>query len=119
MQPTNLEKPTELEMWWPHPSAFDDLDVTDAEDGWQLSAPDGTECAAWLAHWDQDEEHRAVFHHAFLQILLEKSNSILEQYGESQIQHNGQEDHRVTPEDDLAGSQSEHEPGGNTESPQA
>lgn len=106
-------------MWWPDPSAFDSLDVTDTEDGWQLSAPDGTECAAWLAHWNQDKEHRAVFHDAFLQILLEKSNSILEQYGENKIEFDGQDDHRVETQNDLSRLQPEHQPGGNTESAQA
>ena len=46
---------TPLEMWWPSPEAFDDLTVTDAEDGWTFSAPDDTELAGWLAYWNQDE----------------------------------------------------------------
>jgi hypothetical protein len=61
---------TTLEMWWPHPDAFHDLDVTDIEDGWQLSAPDDSELGAWLDYWSQDEDHHAVFQEEFIAALL-------------------------------------------------
>jgi hypothetical protein len=67
--------PTEI--WWPHPSALDDLSVefTDEEDGSaqiHLSAPDGTECADWLHYFNETEERQAVFERAFIQSLLDQ-----------------------------------------------
>jgi len=55
--------PTEI--WWPHPSALDDLTVEETEEGFTLSAPDDTECAAWLSYFNQSEERREVFERAF------------------------------------------------------
>ncbi len=48
------------EMWWPSPEAFEDLTVEDAEHGFDLSAPDDTECGEWLAFWNQDEAHHKI-----------------------------------------------------------
>ena len=68
--------PTEI--WWPHPSALDDLSVEfgdDEEDGSSLihlSAPDGTECADWLGYFNETEERRAAFERAFIQCLLDQ-----------------------------------------------
>ena len=67
--------PTEI--WWPHPSALDDLTVsfTDNEDGsstCHLDAPDGTECADWLSYFNETEERRAAFERAFMQSLLDQ-----------------------------------------------
>ena len=69
MQPTNLEKPTEIEMWWPAPEALADLIVEDAEEGFTLSAPDGSDCAIWLNYWNCSEEHHKVFNEAFVEML--------------------------------------------------
>jgi len=70
----NYANPTEI--WWPHPSAFDDLtvDFVDEEDGGStisLFAPDGTECADWLSYFKETEERQAAFQRAFMQTLLD------------------------------------------------
>lgn len=111
MQPTNSEKPTELTMWWPNPSALDDLTVTDAEHGWDLSAPDDTECAAWLAYWNQDEEHHKFFEQEFISILIEHANLTLNQHGENEnLPVRGQTDPEQA-EDECSGTEPEHESG--------
>jgi len=104
MQSTTSEKPTELVMWWPDPSALDDLTVEDAEHGWDLSAPDGTECADWLGYWSQDEEHHKFFEQEFVKILIEHAERTLEQHGENQVQSDRQDDHREQAEENSAGS---------------
>jgi len=53
------------EFWWPLPGAIDDLTVEETEGGFTLSAPDDTECAAWLQHWNATEERREVFQAEF------------------------------------------------------
>ena len=58
-------------MWWPHPDAFDDLIVTDTEEGFELSAPDGSECGLWLGYFNRTEELHKEFETAFVQILRE------------------------------------------------
>ena len=64
-------------IWWPHPSAIDDLSVSfsDNEDGSStihLDAPDGTECADWLSYFNETEERKAAFEQAFIQSLLDQ-----------------------------------------------
>lgn len=54
-----LYNPTAI--WWPHPSAFDDLTVTETEDGFEFSAPDGTECADWLSYFSETPERKAAW----------------------------------------------------------
>jgi hypothetical protein len=73
-------------MWWPSPEAFEDLTVTDIDTGWQLSAPDDTELAEWLNYWSQDEEHHAFFEKAFLEVLTNHANFILDQNGKAEVQ---------------------------------
>ena len=58
-------------MWWPHPDAFDELTVTDTEEGFELSAPDGSECGLWLGYFNRTEELQKEFETAFVQILRE------------------------------------------------
>lgn len=77
--PQNQSCPTynPSEIWWPHPSAFDDLsvEVLDEEDGGaqiNLSAPDGSECGDWLSYFQETEERRAAFERAFLQALRDQ-----------------------------------------------
>lgn len=82
---------TEDSFWWPSPTAFDVLEVTDIEEGFQLSAPDGTELAEWLNHWNQDEEHHKLFEKVFVKALTEHANLILdtlEQHGKTEITDN-------------------------------
>jgi hypothetical protein len=88
MQSTTSPKLSEDSFWWPHPDAFNDLTVSDIDDGWQLSAPDDTELAAWINYWNQDEEHHALFQTVFVRALTEHANLILntdEQHGETEI----------------------------------
>ena len=98
----NLEKPTDIEMWWPSPEAFEDLTVEDAEYGFDLSAPDGTECAEWLAYWAQDEAHHKVFEDEFIKVLSDYANKILNTNGESKNQPDGQDGNRVEAEEECA-----------------
>ena len=117
MQSTNLEKP--IEFWWPHPDAFNDLEVSDIEEGWQLSAPDDTECAEWLAFWDQDEEHHKVFEDEFIHVLTDHANKTLEEYGENEsVPERGQAD-REQAEVHCSGSQPEYQLGSDVEPAQA
>ena len=74
---------TPFEMWWPSPEAFEDLTVEDAENGFTLSAPNGTECAEWLGFWSQDEGHHRVFEEEFTKVLTNYANRILEKHGET------------------------------------
>ena len=64
------------------------IEISDIEDGWELSAPDGTELADWIAHWNQDEDHHALFQDIFVRALTDHANLILntrEQNGETEI----------------------------------
>jgi hypothetical protein len=98
----NLEKPTDLEMWWPSPSAFSDLTVEDTEEGFSLEAPDGSECASWIAYWDQDEEHRKFFEKEFTKVLIDYVQTLENQHGESKVQFDGQNDHRVEAQEECS-----------------
>jgi hypothetical protein len=91
MLPTNSVKP--IEFFWPSPDSFKDLTVEDTEEGFTLSAPDGTECAEWIAYWNQDEAHHAVFEKEFIEVLRDYSNKTLEKNGEDEIlPHGGHND---------------------------
>ena len=110
---------TTLEMWWPSPEAFEDLTVEDAEHGFDLSAPDDTECGEWLAYWNQDEAHHKVFEEEFITVLRNYANRVLENHGENEILvDRGQED-RVQAQENLNRQEPEYEPGSNTLPPQA
>lgn len=64
-----LYNPTAI--WWPHPSAFDDLTVEETENGFEFSAPDGTECADWLAYFSETPERKAVWEAEVLRSITE------------------------------------------------
>jgi len=64
-------------MWWPHPDAFDDLIVTDTETGFELSAPDGSECAIWLEYFNRTEELHEEFETCFVETLREAADRTL------------------------------------------
>lgn len=95
---------TNLEMWWPSPEAFDDLVVEDAEHGFDLSAPDNTECAEWLGYWNQDEEHQKVFNDAFLSVITTHALKTLEQHGKTETVSDEQDCNRSETEENSAGS---------------
>lgn len=92
-----------IEMWWPSPEAFEDLTVEDTETGFDLSAPDGSECGDWLAHWNQDEEHHKVFNDEFIAILTNYAKGVLESNGETETVSDEQSNHRGETEKDPAG----------------
>jgi len=88
MQSTTSQKLSDSSFWWPSLDAFNDLTVTDIDDGWELSAPDDTELAGWLNYWNQDEEHHALFQTVFVRALTKHANFVLnthEQHGETEI----------------------------------
>ena len=103
MQLTDSPKPTEF--WWPDPSAFEDLTVEDAEQGFTLIAPDDTECGEWLAHWNQSPEHIELFTEAFTQALKNNIDTTLEKHGQTQSISNGVHENGEQTQDVCAGSQ--------------
>lgn len=58
------------EIWWPSLKALNDLVVEDAKEGFTLSAPDGTECADWLAYYNQTTELQEQFTTALTDALM-------------------------------------------------
>jgi len=64
-------------MWFPHPDAFDDLTVTDTEEGFVLSAPHGSECAVWLEYFNRTEELHEEFETFFVEMLSEAADRAL------------------------------------------
>jgi hypothetical protein len=93
------------EMWWPSPSAFDDLTVEDAENGFDLSAPDDTECGEWLAFWAQDEAHHKIFEDEFTAVLRNYANKVLETHGKDEDLPDWENSDSVQTEDVGPGSQ--------------
>jgi hypothetical protein len=69
-------------IWWPHPSAFDDLTVEETENGFEFSAPDGTEAAEWLAYFSETPERHAVFEEALQDALTSFINHLNNGQGE-------------------------------------
>ena len=110
---------TTPKMWWPSPEAFEDLTVKDAEHGFDLSAPDDTECGDWLAFWSQDEAHHTVFEKEFTEVLRNSANRVLENHVENEeLPDRGTED-RVQAQENLDRQEPEHEPGSDPFPPQA
>jgi len=64
-------------MWFPHPDAFDDLTVTETETGFELSAPDGSECSIWLEYFNRTEELHEEFETFFVEMLSEAADRAL------------------------------------------
>ncbi len=95
---------TPIEMWWPSPSALDALTVEDVENGFDLSAPDGTECGEWLAFWTQDEAHHKVFEDEFIAVLRNHANKVLETHGETEAVTDEQSAHREQTEEECPGT---------------
>ena len=106
------------EMWWPSPEAFEDLTVEDAEHGFDLSAPDDTECGEWLAFWSQDEAHHKIFEEEFTAVLRNHAEFVLNDL-ETNVKNEdipvrGQTDPEQA-EDECPGVQPEHESGSDSE----
>jgi hypothetical protein len=108
---------TTPKMWWPSPEAFEDLTVKDAEHGFDLSAPDDTECGDWLAFWSQDEAHHTVFEKEFTEVLRNSANRVLENHGENEELPDGGQEDRSETQDECSGAQPEHEPGSDSQQP--
>lgn len=89
--------------WWPSPDALNDLVAEETEEGYQLSAPNGTLCSDWLTYWSETPEREALFSKEFQKVLLDHANQILEQHGESTLTDE-QKDNRVASEEVGAGS---------------
>jgi hypothetical protein len=99
----NLEKPTLDDMWWPSPESLKDLQVEDWDEGFTLSAPDGTACAAWLEYWSCSEEHQEVFNEAFVTMLQAHIHTLENQHGENEELPDGQNDYRVETQEECSG----------------
>jgi hypothetical protein len=65
----------------PNVSILDDLTVTEIEDGFQFSAPNGTQCAAWLSYYDSTDELREEFSEMIISALKTSLNEAQEQHG--------------------------------------
>lgn len=72
-------------MWFPSQSALEDLSVTETDEGLTLSAPDGTECADWLSHYNSSEELQAEFTSEMIQILEDHLLRLGENGSEEQV----------------------------------
>jgi hypothetical protein len=109
---------TVAEFWWPSPEAFNDLEVTDIDEGWQLSAPDDTELAEWINYWSQSEEHHALFQRVFVKALTDHANFVLddlENHGEDEVLPDGSQSNSEQAEDECPRVFTEYEPGGNSQ----
>jgi len=109
MSPVNQANPTEI--WWPHPSAFDDLtvDIEDTEDGGaiiHLSAPDGTECADWLTYFQETPERQAAFEREFLKSIKDHIQRL--DNGEGEVQFDEQSSDHPGDQEDRSGTVEEH-----------
>ena len=71
--------------WWPGIESLEDLVVEDTNEGFLLSAPDGTLCSDWLEYWSETPEREAIFSREFQKALLDHLNRTLEQHGESTL----------------------------------
>lgn len=56
-------------MLLPSPQVINDLIIEECDEGFILSAKDNTECAAWLAHYNETEELRKEFEDWFVGLL--------------------------------------------------
>jgi hypothetical protein len=83
--------------WWPSLEDLDDLTVENTEEGFLLSAPDGTLCSDWLAYWSESPEREAIFSREFQKVLLDHLKTLTENDGESTLTDR-QENDRVDPQ---------------------
>lgn len=58
-----------MSIWYPSRVALDDLTVTETDDGFEFSAPDGSECAAWLGYFNSTEELQEEFNVAIINAI--------------------------------------------------
>lgn len=68
-------------MWYP--TSLDELIVTETEDGFEFSAPSGTECAEWLGYYNSTEELQEEFSAEIIKAIEVHLNSF-EQSGSTE-----------------------------------
>ena len=71
--------------WWPGIESLEDLVVEDTNEGFLLSAPDGTLCSNWLEYWSETPEREAIFSREFQKVLLNHLEILTNDNGESTI----------------------------------
>lgn len=71
----------ESDVWWISLEAISDLTIEEIEGGFSLSAPDGTECSAWLSYYNESDERREIFNAAFVEMLRQHLETLKEQDG--------------------------------------
>lgn len=63
-------------MFWPSPEILKDLIVSEKTEGTSIfiefSAPEGTECAEWLASYSETEELQQQFKHHMLTAIFKE-----------------------------------------------
>jgi hypothetical protein len=90
------------QFWWPGIESLEDLVVEYAEEGFVLSAPDGTLCSDWLEYWSETPEREAIFSQEFQKVLLDHLEILTNGNGESTL-GDKPEDDRVASEKVGAG----------------
>jgi hypothetical protein len=89
--------------WWPDLESLEDLVVENTEEGFLLSAPDGTLCSDWLAYWSESPEREAIFSREFQKVLLNHLEILTNGNGESTLLE--QQNDSVDPQEIGAGSE--------------
>jgi hypothetical protein len=72
MQSTTSKKLSEKSFWYPSPESIDSLTVITTDDGFQLSAPIGTELAAWFDYYDSTPELHDEFEAEFKAMIKQR-----------------------------------------------
>jgi isopropylmalate/homocitrate/citramalate synthase len=88
------------DIWWPRVSALEDLTIDEIESGFTLSAPDGTECADWLAHYNSTDELRERFNAAFVRMLAEYIQKLEQDGSKGQVPDGVEADREQAEEDE-------------------
>jgi hypothetical protein len=68
--------PDSSDFWWPHPDSLKDLVVEEVDHGFDLSAPDDSECGQWLAYFTSTPELNQLFQEKFIESLLNYIESL-------------------------------------------
>ena len=89
--------------WWPGIESLEDLVVEQTNEGFLLSAPDGTLCSNWLKYWSESPEREAIFSQEFQKVLFNHLEILTNGNGESTLTDE-QENDRVEAEEVRAGS---------------
>ena len=99
-----------IRMWWPDPKALQDLVVEETEHGFELSAPDDSECGYWLRYFTETEELKQEFQNELETCLL---NYIKVHDGKNEVADQSESD-CSSGKENGSGSLSEYEPGCHT-----